>query len=164
VRSIPLIAALLASLCLPSSAYSAADKKPAVRVYVFAAAASDQDTEAAAGRDEAVGDIRDALRRKAGLTIVNSRTDADVLVEVVGREQRKGMEGGFGGAAITKMGETIIRLRVTSGDEEAELKGIGQGTWGRAAKDAADRVLKWIARLERPRTPRDGRAISQRRS
>ena len=44
--------------------------------------------------------------------------------------------------------DTIIRLHVKSGDEEADLKGMGQGTWGRAAKDGADRFLKWIARRE----------------
>jgi len=82
---------------------------------------------------------------------VDTRAGADVLVEVVGREEREGAEGGFGGAAITKMGQMIIRLHVTSGlpdHEEVELKGIGQGTWSRAAKDGADRVLKWIARQE----------------
>jgi hypothetical protein len=49
------------------------------------------------------------------------------------------------------MGQMIIRLHVTTGapdNEEVELKGTGQGTWSRAAKDAADRVLKWIARQE----------------
>jgi len=104
-----------------------------------------------AAREEAVSDMRDALRKKAGLEIVDSRSGADVLVEVLGREEREGSEGGFGGAALTKMGQMIIRLHVTSGppgNEEIELKGIGQGTWGRAAKDAADRILKWIARRE----------------
>ena len=50
------------------------------------------------------------------------------------------------------MGDTIIRLRLKSGDEESDLKGMGQGTWGRAAKDAADRIVKWIARREPPRS------------
>ena len=49
------------------------------------------------------------------------------------------------------MGDTIIRLHLKSGDEESDLKGMGQGTWGRAAKDAADRIVKWIARREPPR-------------
>jgi hypothetical protein len=59
--------------------------------------------------------MRDALRKKAGLEIVDSRSGADVLVEVLGREEREGSEGGFGGAALTKMGQMIIRLHVTSG-------------------------------------------------
>ena len=150
----PVIALLIASLCAP--VFAAADaaagqKKPSVTVYVFAATVPGAAKEEDAGREEAVTDMREALRKKAGLEIVDSRNGADVLVEVLGREEREGAEGGFGGAAITKMGQTLIRLHVTSGplgNEEVELKGIGQGTWGRAAKDGADRVLKWIARLE----------------
>jgi hypothetical protein len=61
------------------------------------------------------------------------------------------VQGGFGGKMITPLGDTIIRMHISSGDRESELKGMGQGTWGRAAKDAADRVLKWIARAEPPR-------------
>ena len=63
-------------------------------------------------------------------------------------------EAAFGGKAVTRMGDTIIRLHVKSGDQESDLKGMGQGTWGRAAKDAADRVVKWIARREPPRPPK----------
>jgi hypothetical protein len=100
-------------------------------------------------RAEAVRDMRDALRRKAGLEIVEDRASAHVLVEVIGREEREGPEGGFGGKQLTRMGETIIRLHLRAGDDEADIKGMGVGTWGRAAKDAADRVLKWIARRER---------------
>jgi hypothetical protein len=153
----PLIVLLVASFCAPtygsfvsfdSFVSFTSQKKPSVTVYVFAAEVPGAPQEENAAREEAVRDVRDALRKKAGLEIVDARAGADVLVEVVGREEREGAEGGFGGAAITKMGQTIIRLHVTSGSEEVELKGTGQGTWNRAAKDAADRVLKWIARLE----------------
>jgi hypothetical protein len=99
--------------------------------------------------------MREALARKAGLEIVDARASADVLVEVIGREEREGARGGFGGIPVTKMGDFIIRLRLRAGDDEAEMKGMGQGSWGRAAKDAADRVLKWIARRERPAPRRE---------
>ena len=158
----PLIVLLVASFCAPIfcsfvsfasfvSFDSFPQKKPSVTVYVFAADVPGAPKEENAAREEAVSDMRDALRKKAGLEIVDTRAGADVLVEVVGREEREGSEGGFGGAALTKMGQMIIRLHVTSGppgNEEVELKGTGQGTWNRAAKDAADRVLKWIARVE----------------
>jgi hypothetical protein len=116
-------------------------EKPAatVRVYVF----SDEDKD----RVEAAREVRDALAKKKGVQMVNSRDEADVLVEVTEREQREGASGGFGGKQVTNMGETIIRVRVSHpGGEASELKGVGQGTWGRAAKDAADRVEKWIHR------------------
>ena len=51
----------------------------------------------------------------------------------------------------SKLGLTDADLaKVKSGEEESELNGIGQGSWGRAAKDAADRIVKWIARREPP--------------
>jgi hypothetical protein len=141
---------VLATMC----AFGVADKKPSVRLYVFAAdvpAAEPDAKQTNADRAEAVGEMREALRHKAGLAIVDDRASADVLVEVVGREQRESPEGGFGGVTVTHLGDMIIRLHVVSGDEEVDLKGIGQGTWNRAAKDAADRVLKWVARLEEKR-------------
>ena len=129
-----------------------ADKETSVRAFVFTeTGASGQHTEEEQGRLDAVRDVRDALEKKKGITIVNSRADANLLIEVLSREQREEPAGGFGGKQITRMGDTIIRLHLKSGDQESDLKGIGQGTWGRAAKDAADRIVKWIARREPPR-------------
>jgi hypothetical protein len=133
-----------------------ADKVTTVRAFVYTATgASGEHTAEEQGRLDAVGDLRDALSRKKGITLVNSRADANLFIEVLGREQREEPGGGpFGGKTITRMGDTIIRLHVKSGDEESDLKGLGQGTWGRAAKDAADRIVKWIARREPPRPPK----------
>ena len=132
-----------------------ADKVTTVRAFVYTATgASGQHTTEEQGRLDAVRDVRDALAKKKGITLVESRERANLLIEVVSREERvePGAAGPFGGKTVTRMGDTIIRLRVKSGDEESDLKGIGQGTWGRAAKDAADRIVKWIARREPKRT------------
>jgi len=129
------------------------DARTTVRASVFTATGSSgQHTPEEQGRLDAVRDMRDALAKKKGITIVNDRAEANLFIEVIGREQREDVQGPFGGAAITRLGDTIIRLHVTSGDQESDLKGVGQGTWGRAAKDAADRVMKWIARREPKRT------------
>ena len=130
------------------------DRSPTtVRVFVFtdtvgSGARTPDETE----RVEAVGDMRDALKKKKGITVVDARDQANVVMEVTGRERRDEPTGGFGGKSITRMGDTIIRVRVKSGDEEAELKGMGLGTWARAANDAAERFLKWIARREPKRS------------
>jgi hypothetical protein len=84
---------------------------------------------------------------------VDNRADATLLVEVVDREQGDEPSGPFGGKSITRLGDTIIRLHIRSGQDETDIKGMGQGTWGRAAKDAAERILKWIARREPKRIP-----------
>jgi len=139
----------LAMLLVAALGWQGPDKATTVRVFVFtnttAGAAQDPDEQ---GRLDAVRDMREALERKKGITVVSDRADANVFMEVLGREQREEPTGGFGGKSITRMGDTIIRLRVRSGEDESDLKGIGQGTWGRAAKDAADRFMKWIARRE----------------
>jgi hypothetical protein len=125
------------------------DTETTVRAFVFTATgASGEHTPEEQGRLDAVRDVRDALQKKKGITLVTNRADANLTIEVVSREQREEPGGGFGGKSITRMGDTIIRLHLKSGEEESDLKGIGQGTWGRAAKDAADRILKWIARRE----------------
>ena len=126
------------------------DTATSVRAFVFTATgASGEPTPEERDRLDAVRDMREALEKKKGITLVTTRADANLLIEVLGREQREEPGGGpFGGKSVTRMGDTIIRLHLRSGDEESDLKGIGQGTWGRAAKDAADRIVKWIARRE----------------
>jgi hypothetical protein len=131
------------------------DKTTTVRAFVYTStAAGGQPDDEEKGRLDAVREMRDALEKKKGITLVNSREDANLLIEVLSREQREEPGGAFGGKSITRMGDTIIRLRLKSGDQESDLKGLGQGTWGRAAKDAADRIVKWIARREPPRPPK----------
>ena len=145
------IAILLAMFA--AAGLQGADKETTVRAFVYTATgASGEHSAEEQGRLDAVRDVRDALRKKKGITLVSSRADANLFIEVLGREQREEPGGGpYGGKAVTRMGDTIIRLHLKSGEEESDLKGIGQGTWGRAAKDAADRVVKWIARREPPR-------------
>lgn len=146
-----MFAAMLLAV-LATAGLQGADKETSVRAFVFTeTGASGQPTEEEQGRLAAVRDMRDALEKKKVITLVNSRADANLLIEVVSREQGEEPGGGFGGKQITRMGDTIIRLHLKSGDEESDLKGMGQGTWGRAAKDAADRIVKWIARREPPR-------------
>ena len=125
-----------------------------VRVFVFTSVAAPGVTRTADEKDrlEAVEHMRDALKNKKGITVVDDAASANVQMEVTGREQRDEPTGGYGGKSITRMGDTIIRLHVKSGDDEVDIKGMGQGTWGRAAKDGADRFLKWIARREPQRS------------
>jgi hypothetical protein len=143
-----MIATMLLVLGLATA--QGADKTTSVRAFVFTATgASGEHTAEEQGRLDAVRDVREALEKKKGITLVNTSGEANLFIEVVGREERIESGGGpFGGKSVTRMGDTIIRLHLKSGDDESDLKGIGQGTWGRAAKDAADRIVKWIARRE----------------
>jgi len=136
-----------------------AQKRPAVRVYVTTGQpTSGNDAATPAGLEESTTHIREALAKRKGLTIVRTAEEAQVRVEVVDREERDPAQGGFGGTSITKFRQTIVRLRVESGEAKAEVKGIGQSSWKAAAKDAAERVSKWLdshppADDTQPRTP-----------
>lgn len=149
----PILLAMLAA-----AGFQGADKLTTVRAFVFTeTSASRQPTPEEQGRLDAVRDMREALEKKKGISLVADRASATLLVEVVGREQREEPQGAFGGKSVTRMGDTIIRLHLKSGDAESEVKGMGQGTWGRAARDAADRIVKWIARREPARSKADNR-------
>ena len=136
---------------LAAAAPQGADKLTTVRAYVYTeTSASGQPDEEERGRIAAVKELREALAKKKGISVVDTRADATLLIEITDRETRTDSAGSFGGAQITPMGETVLRMRLRSGADESELKGMGI-TSGRAAKDAADRILKWIARREPPR-------------
>jgi hypothetical protein len=141
--------ALLSVLILIATLQSPDSTPTSVRVYVFTATATAADrSDDEKERLAAVTDMREALAHKKGITVVDTREQSNVQMEVLGREQREEPSGSFGGKSITRMGDTIIRLRVKSGEDESDLKGMGQGTWSRAAKDATERFMKWIARRE----------------
>ena len=143
-------AVVIGVVSMGAMALAAPQKSPAPRVFVYTAEskAGPPATEEEQGRLDSVRDVREALSKKAGLVMVSSAGDATVLVEVVGREQRDAHLGGFGGTTVTPQIETIVRLHLKSGEQEIDVKGVAQGYWGRAAKDAADRALNWIARVE----------------
>src|SRR5216110_1270335 len=83
---------------------------PAPRVFVFTAEPKGETpTDVEQGRLDSVKGVREALGRKAGLTMVTSASDATVLVEVIEREKTDPGGGGFGGTSVTPQGEVLIR-------------------------------------------------------
>jgi hypothetical protein len=128
--------------------------KESVRIYVFATTAAGERTpdQGSIVTPAALREMREAIRRKAGLSVVDDRPQADVIVEITGFEQQEG-DGGFGGIKLTPLVTTTIRLHVTSGNHATDLKGTGPGRGSGAAKDAADRLLKWIVRNRLDRSP-----------
>jgi len=121
----------------------AADERAAIRVYVTTGSAT-SGAATQSGLEDSTTDLRQALAKRKGLTIVPTAEEAQVRVEVFDREERDPAQGGFGGTSITRFRQTIVRLRIESGAAKSELKGIGQSSWKAAAKDAAERVSKWL--------------------
>src|SRR5438874_1579257 len=111
--------ALLLSLAV-SAHPQAPDKRTTVRAYVFTATSQSGPRSAEEqGRLDAVREVKDALEKKKGISLVDDRADATLTVEVVGREQKEDVQGPFGGKAITPLGDTIIRLHLRSGEQES---------------------------------------------
>ncbi len=133
----------------PKSLAEAADRGsgPDVTVHITAAQSTGQPSTLQHDLEECTRELRDAVRKKKGLRVVDQAEGADVSVEVTNCEQQPG-EGGFGGLKVTPLGEAIIRFKARWGDDEIDMKGVGPGYWSRAAKDGAERLLKWIARHE----------------
>ena len=144
-------------LSAPPQAAMRQPSPAAPRLFVYTIEAKEaQPTEEERGRLDSVRDVREALGRKAGLVIVQSASEAQVLVEVVSREQRDVPVGGFGGRVLTPPIETIIRLHLKYGEHETDIKGVGRSSWTRAARDAAERAMRWIARYDGTFGPRKG--------
>ena len=119
------------------------------RVFIFTAQDPGRGTpEERQGLLDSARDLEDLLGgRKKYVTLVRSAEDADVVIEVVNREEREPAQGGFGGASMTKFSDRIVRVHVKAGDKVSDLKGVATGSWKAAAKDAAERITKWIGNL-----------------
>ena len=153
---LPLVLSLVAAVTQGASGAPNPDTLTTARAYVFTDTASGGPSSPdEKGRLEAVRELKEALARKKGISLVDRKEDATLLIEVTGREEHEEGDGPFGGKKLTPLGDAIIRFHISSGGEESDLKGMGQGTSVRAAKDAADRILKWIARREPARKTAD---------
>src|SRR5215212_6627747 len=103
------MALLVGALSVPAQA---SDKRT-VKVHVIAGhPASGNAAATADGLEDSTADLREALAKRKGLTIVPTADEAQVRVEVVDREERDPAQGGFGGTSITKFRQTIVRLRI----------------------------------------------------
>jgi len=147
---------LLAVALLLAAPDQSGAKKPdkhatPARIFVTTGRSSDGvASEEENGRLEAVATLQEQLRGKSQFTLVQSAGEAQLVVEVINREERDMGQGGFGGASLTKFRETIVRVKVSAGADQSELKGVGQGSWKSAAKDLVERLSKWVNNHVRP--------------
>jgi hypothetical protein len=138
---------VLTALLLMNGAFEAGRGLP--RVYVFTATSADgSPSEDERGRLDTVRDLREHLaKEKYKVTLASTREESDVVVEVVSREKNDLPVGGYGGATVGPSGQVVIKLSAKWGSEATEIKGTAAGYWGKAAKDASDRLVKWILRI-----------------
>ena len=145
-----MVGALFAAIIVLGPSPDFQDKRPPARVYVFTAQAhAGAVSEEEQGRLDSLRDVLDLMAdRKSDFTLVNTAEQAEVVVELVNREELETPQGGFGGASMTRFRQTIVRLHVTAGEKQSDLKGVGQPSWKAAAKDAVERLRKWVRNLK----------------
>lgn len=129
-----------------------------IRVQVVAADADPgqpMDREARERADSA-DDLRKALQgdptRRELLELVEERDDADVVIEVVRREQqtmgRAGTPGNLGSRRLEPVAPTMHRvflhLSVPAVDHDEDIEGQDGASWHGAAEDAAAIIEAWI--------------------
>jgi hypothetical protein len=101
---------------------------------------------------DSLKDLREAIPKREGLALTESRGDADAVVQVLER-----------GREPAVIGVRKVRVRVLLGGETVELVGqdsmvTGFNTWSGAAGGTAKQVETWLARRlgsgEAPKTSR----------
>ena len=145
MRTLALAAAFAVALPCWATAQKNA-RAPAARVYVFTATTGSAPSTDLSERQDAVKELRNALAKKKGISIVDDQGDAEIKIEVIRCETVDMGGGGFGGKELTPLDEKVIHVHAVSSADQADFKGTAPGYWSRAAKDAADRLSKWIER------------------
>ncbi len=136
VRAVCTAAAIVLAGLWGATAFAQGTKsRPLPRVYVFTQVAkpAEPTPPGQAGRRASVDELRDELRTKPGLLqVVDIPLDADVSVEVLGRETLPGSR-----CLLT------VRLRAAGQSVGREFQGEGP-TWKEATALVADIVRRWV--------------------
>lgn len=135
-------APLFIGLLLFTSPLFGQTKEP-IRLYLFTAPSEFVDQEFKNRRD-ATEDIRRQLQGKSDIQLVEPPAAADVTVEVLRRSREDDDRPSDQKNPSTLM---LIKLRLSAGTYSTELTGDSKPSFTQrrsAARDAGNRVLKWV--------------------
>ena len=124
----------------------AQQKTDRIAVFVTSVGALKGFTDPSKENRDSVKDLRDDLKDKKNLVLVETREAARIVLVVMGREKAQVTVGLFGDPAR----DVILRVQFIAGKMETELTASAQGgtlssggAWGRAAGKIADQVDDW---------------------
>lgn len=157
-RVITFIAVIAAVLVMTAICPTVSAQDRNVTLYVFTKTNHTGFVDAASQRlQDSVKDVREALAKKKGITLVDDATAATVALEIVGsatetatgrpiKEQKGGLFGQTLGDDQTVHGKLTVGAYATDliGDAKGRTSFGGFGGWKNAAKDLADRVADWV--------------------
>jgi len=143
--------ALMLAAWSSSSLYGArAEPKERVNVFLFteneAGGFIDADAQE---RGDALNAMREQIQKKAKdrVAVVGTREEADVTVQVLSRTRLDSGQEDMRSSRWPYVGE-VVRAKLSAGDYSTEIVGQNDGrvlhTWRTAARNAADRVDRWI--------------------
>jgi len=118
-----------------------------VPVFVTSAGAQSGFTDPNKQNVDTVKDLRDDLRGKKGIRVVDARDEAGIVLTVLSRDKAGLTAGMFGGAAR----DVNLHVKFAFKEFETEMTASAQGgtlgsggAWGRAAGKIAKQVEEWV--------------------
>jgi hypothetical protein len=140
-----------AEVAAPMSAVSRAathlTRDGRVKVFVTSAGTADGFTDPNKGNRDTVKDLQDSIKDRRSLALAESRDDAAIVLQVMGRETAQVTAGFFGDPARDR----IVRVLFQFGDFQTEMTASAQGgtlasggAWGKAAGKIAKQVDEWV--------------------
>lgn len=119
---------------------------PPVPVFVTSVGAANGFTDPNKDNQDTMKDLRDSIKGKKSLTLVDRREDAAIVLTVMNREKAQTTASVFGAAR-----DCIVRIKFIFKDFETEMSASAQGgtvssggAWGKAAGKVAKQVEEWV--------------------
>lgn len=135
------------ALLLTSTIPLQADPQP-VRAFLFTAPVGEFTDEASKARQDAMKDLREALTGKKRIVLVESREQAQIVLEVLGRTRETTgdyRKHDYNDRYTQSVKAHTVRVKLTAGTYETELVGDTVTSIKRkAAGEAADRIDDWL--------------------
>lgn len=118
-----------------------------IPIFVTSAGALGGFTDPSKENQDTVKDLRNSLRGRKSIVLVEKREEAMIVLVVMGREKAQVTAGLLGGSAR----DVMLRVKFIIADVETEMTASAQGgtlssggAWGRAAGKIAGQVEDWI--------------------
>jgi hypothetical protein len=135
-----------AALLFVGATTAAAIDRP-VSIFVTSDGAANGFTDPNKGNQDTMKDLRDSLKGRKTIALVESREAADIVLVVMSREKAQVTAGVFGGDAR----DVTVRVKFIYKETETEMSASAQGggmmsggAWGKAAGKVAKQVEQWI--------------------
>jgi hypothetical protein len=143
---------LILALALVGVASPVFAQSKTITVFVTSAGAANGFTDPNKENQDTMKDLRDHLKGRKSLSVVDAREGADIVLVVLNREKAQMTASPLGGLLGTGPSrDCTVRIKFLYKDLETEMSGsasggtmMSGGAWGKAAGKVAKQVEQWI--------------------